>query len=94
MWVLWAYCPRRIVALDGQHRGKVEVISVNSTPLLVMLSFRAGIMFSVPGNWSSVRTKMMLGRWTLGDIGVADSKTATSSTAVARSTAVATEASS
>src|SRR5215203_2285473 len=61
MWVLWAYCPRRMVARPGQHKGKVEVVLVNLTPWLVMSFFRAGILFSVPGNWSSLRTKMMLG---------------------------------
>ena len=49
MWVLWAYCPRRMVARPGQHRGEVEVAVVNFTPWLVMLFFKAGIMFAVPG---------------------------------------------
>src|SRR5215218_5001356 len=62
MWVLWAYWPRWMVARPGQHRGKVEVMLVNLTPSLVTLDFRAGISFSEPGNWSSVRTKTMLGR--------------------------------
>src|SRR3954470_10324238 len=92
MWVLWGYCPRRMVALAGQHRGNVEIVLVNSTPLLMMLFFRAGISFSVPGNWSSVRTKMMLGRSTLGDINGAGSMIVTSS-ALATSTAVATKTS-
>jgi hypothetical protein len=47
-------------------QGKVEVTLVNSTPLLVTMFLKAGLSFSVPGNWSSVRTKMMLGRSTLG----------------------------
>src|SRR5918998_1995163 len=91
MWVLWAYCPRRMVARAGQHKGKVEIMLVNSTPLLVMLFFRAGIKFSVPGNWSSVRTKIMLGRSTVGAIDLAESITVTSTT-LARSTAVTIEA--
>src|SRR5215212_2541476 len=61
MWVLWAYCPRSMVALAGQHSGYVEVMLVNFTPWLVIFFFKAGIAFSVPGNWSSVRTKIMLG---------------------------------
>src|SRR5215212_3641200 len=50
-----------MVARAGQHRGKVEVMVVNFTPWLVTLAFRLGIAFSEPGNWSSVRTKTMLG---------------------------------
>src|ERR687889_2236329 len=61
MWVLWAYCPRSMVALAGQHSGYVEVMLVNFTPWLMIFFFKAGIAFSVPGNWSSVRTKIMLG---------------------------------
>src|SRR5215217_5086767 len=61
MWVLWAYWPRWMVALPGQHKGKVEVMLVNFTPSLVTLALRLGMAFSEPGNWSSVRTKIMLG---------------------------------
>jgi hypothetical protein len=59
--VLWEYWPRWIVALPGQHRGKVEVMLVNFMPLLVTSLFKFGMAFSEPGIWSSVRTKMMLG---------------------------------
>ena len=34
---------------------------MNFTPWLVTSLFRLGMAFSVPGNWSSVRTKTMLG---------------------------------
>src|SRR5215204_1905720 len=61
IWVLWGYCPRWMVARAGQHKGKVDIVLVNFTPSLVMLLFRNGILASVPGNWSSVRTKIMLG---------------------------------
>src|SRR5215208_6421845 len=61
MRVLWAYWPRRMVALPGQHKGKVEIMFANLSPLLVMLFLRLGIAFSVPGYWSSVSTKTMLG---------------------------------
>src|SRR5215204_5748011 len=61
MRVLWAYWPRRMVALPGQHKGKVEIMFSNLSPLLVMLFLRLGIAFSVPGYWSSVSTKTMLG---------------------------------
>src|SRR5215210_3318795 len=52
-----------MVARPGQHRGKVEVMLVNFTPWSMTLLFSAGILFSVPGHWSSVRTKTMLGRF-------------------------------
>src|SRR5215203_330573 len=93
MWVLWAYWPRRMVARPGQHRGEVEVMLVNSTPWLVMLLLRAGMAFWVPGNWSSVRTKTMLG---LGAAApdLAEPSTTTSTTTLATSTAVVTEANS
>src|SRR5215208_3740199 len=94
MWVLWAYCPRRMVARAGQHKGKVEVMLVNSTPLLMMLFFRAGIKFSVPGNWSSVRTKIMLGSSAAAAIDLAEPITTASTTTLARSTAVTIEATS
>src|SRR5215211_625276 len=61
MRVLWAYWPRRMVALPGQQKGKVEIMFSNLSPLLVMLFLRLGIAFSVPGYWSSVSTKTMLG---------------------------------
>jgi hypothetical protein len=92
--VLWEYWPRWIVALPGQHRGKVEVMLVNFMPLLVTSLFKFGMAFSEPGIWSSVRTKMMLGRSKLGDINVAESMTVASTSELARSTAVATETSS
>src|SRR5215203_812114 len=61
MRVLWAYWPRRMVALPGQQKGKVEIMFANLSPLVVMLFLRLGIAFSVPGYWSSVSTKTMLG---------------------------------
>jgi hypothetical protein len=84
------------VARPGQHKGKVEVVSVNFTPWLVMLFFKAGIAFSVPGNWSSVKTKMMLGG-SLGASATADRDLAepipvTSATTLARRIAVIIEA--
>src|SRR5215204_4930621 len=63
IWVLWGYCPRWMVARAGQHKGKVDTVLVSFTPSLVTLLLRFGISFSVLGNWSSVRTKMMLGFW-------------------------------
>src|SRR5829696_6385595 len=42
---------------------------VNWTPRLMMLLFRAGIELMVPGYWSSVRMKMMLGLvWPLAGV--------------------------
>jgi hypothetical protein len=60
--VLCAYCPRWIVALPGQQSGSVLTVFENLTPSLAMLLCRAVIRLSVPGIWSSVSTKTMLGR--------------------------------
>jgi hypothetical protein len=58
---LWAYWPRRKVALEGQHEGVVTNACSKRTPSSTRRFWTLSILVSECGSWSSIRTKSMLG---------------------------------
>src|SRR5215208_1398148 len=65
IWWLWVYWPRRMVALEGQHKALVAKALSNVVPFSIN-ALRLGMWLSVLGfkscmARSSVSTKTMLG---------------------------------
>src|ERR671912_2382509 len=69
IWWLWVYWPRRMVALEGQHRELVTNAFSKVVPLSISSDFRLGRCRSARGFKSFTARSSVRIRITFGDFG-------------------------